>query len=270
VIDLALVSDAAAYGDAFADVYDEWYADVSDVDGTVERIAALAGGTAVLELGVGTGRIAAPLAARGVAVHGIDASDAMLRRLSSRPGGAGVRVWRGDMADLDLPGAPPFGVVFAAFNTFCNLADGAQQRRCLARSAALLAPDGCVVLETYVPADDVPAGRVLEVAAADERGLVIHASTTDHATQVVDGRHIVLCDGRATIRPWRIRYVTIDELDAMAADAGLVLESRHGGWRGERFDANATCHVSVWRRRYRRDVLRGGSHQQPDVVLHPS
>src|SRR5262245_41087141 len=113
--------EASTYGDGFADVYDDWYGNVSDVDATVAGVASLAaarGGDRVLELGVGTGRLALPLAARGLLVTGIDASPAMLDRLLAKPGAARVEAVLGDMAELPVPGR--YTVVFAAFNTFFN------------------------------------------------------------------------------------------------------------------------------------------------------
>jgi SAM-dependent methyltransferase len=127
--------DASTYGDRFADVYDRWYADVSDVDGCVSRVAELAGDGPVLELGVGSGRLAIPLARRGVEVHGLDASRAMLDRLAAKPGGELVRTVLGDMAEIALDDPPPFAVVLVAFNTLFNLTTEAAQRACVRRRA---------------------------------------------------------------------------------------------------------------------------------------
>src|SRR5690606_35670585 len=128
--------DPAAYGDAFADVYDDWYADVSDVAGTVEAIARLAGGGPVLELGIGTGRLALPLAAAGVEVHGVDASDAMVERLRAKPGCDAIPVLVGGFAEA-LPSVEAgFAVVFVVFNTFLNLVAPGAQARCVERVAA--------------------------------------------------------------------------------------------------------------------------------------
>jgi SAM-dependent methyltransferase len=231
-------------------VYDEWYGDVSDVDATVAALSSLAYGGPVLELGVGTGRLAVPLARTGLEVHGVDSSPAMLARLAARPGSEAVRAWKGDMADLRLDDSPPFAVAVAAFNTFCNLPTAAAQESCFAHVASLLAPGGRFVVEMFVPGDVVD-GRVIEVAQvdADAQLLVLRVSTTETSSQVVRGHHIELRDGRARTRPWTLRYATPAQLDAMAAAAGLVLERRDAGWRGEPFDTNAVLHVSVWRRR---------------------
>ncbi|MDP8987176.1 MAG: class I SAM-dependent methyltransferase, partial [Actinomycetota bacterium] len=121
--------DASTYGERFADVYDDWYGDVSDVDATVEAVARLAGDGPVLELGIGTGRLALPLKAAGLEVHGIDASPAMLERLRAKPGGEAVPVVIGDFADVavEVPGG--FAVVLVAYNTLFNLGSAAAQRR---------------------------------------------------------------------------------------------------------------------------------------------
>ena len=152
---------ADTYGESFADVYDDWYADVSDVDATVATIARLAGDGPVLELGVGTGRLAIPLAAAGVRVVGVDASPSMLRLLADKPGADAVTVVLADMAHLaegpgaeEIAAAGPYTVAFAAFNTFFNLATPDDQRRCLEGVFDLLVPGGVLVIEGFVPPED--------------------------------------------------------------------------------------------------------------------
>jgi SAM-dependent methyltransferase len=145
--------DASTYGERFAEVYDDWYGDVSDIEACTRRLAALSaahGGGPVLELGIGSGRLALPLARLGVEVHGIDASASMVERLRAKPGGESVTVTIGDMADLALADPPPFSVVFVAFNTLFNLATDADQRRCLRRVTEVLAPGGVLVVEAFV------------------------------------------------------------------------------------------------------------------------
>jgi SAM-dependent methyltransferase len=240
---------SSRYGDVFADVYDDWYHDVSDVGATVDAIASLAEGRPILELGAGSGRLAIPLAQRGLEVHGLDESHAMLARLAAKPGGEAVCALVGDMAELPIHRGPRFGVVFAAFNTLCNLSTADAQQRCIDGAAAVLAPDGRLVLEVVVPAVEPTRGRVVEVARARESELVLMVSEVNADTQEVHGRHVQLRDGRVTVRPWVLRYVRVDELDRMAGAAGLRLERRYGGWRGEAFDDAAGLHVSVWARR---------------------
>ena len=136
------------YGDRIADVYDEWYAEL-DPASAVELLAELAGDGRVLELAIGSGRIALPLAARGVEVHGIDASERMVERLRAKPGGEAIPVTMGDFADVPVEGT--FRVVFVAFNTFFALPDQEAQIRCFERVAAHLDGEGVFVLEAFVP-----------------------------------------------------------------------------------------------------------------------
>ena len=238
--------DDASYGDGFADVYDEWYQDVTDVEATVEAITRLAGGGRALELGVGTGRIALPLAARGVEVHGVDSSERMLDRLRAKPGAAVVSVTVGDMA-ADLPSGP-FQVVFVTYNTFFNLRTADAQRRCFHEVAARLAPGGVFVIEAFVPTDTGPGPRHdVGVRSMHRDAVVLSVSVTDPATQTAEGQYVELSErGGVRLRPWSIRYATPSELDEMATAAGLRLAARHADWHGSPFDADAAHHVSHW------------------------
>ena len=256
--------EASTYGDRFADVYDDWYADVTDVAACTERLAALAaarGGGPVLELGIGSGRLALPLAERGLDVHGIDASAAMLKRLRSKDGADALTLTEGDMADLDLPDPPPFAVVFVAFNTFFNLGSAEGQRRCLARVAELLAPEGLLVLEAFVPAEsgDSPAGTSVAPRRITADEVVLAVSEHDTAAQTITGQHIHVTEAGIRLRPWHLRYAAPVELDAMAAAAGLHLEWRDGGWDGSPFDDSAGVHVSGYGRGNVRSVRSPGS-----------
>ncbi len=240
--------DASTYGDRFADVYDDWYGDVTDVSACTNRLAQLAheaGGGPVLELGIGSGRLAIPLAERGIEVHGIDASAAMLDRLRAKQGGANLRVTQGDMAALEIVDPPVFSVVFVAFNTFFNLGSVDDQQQCLHRVASLLAPQGLFVLEAFVPPDDGPAtaGAVTpRHITADE--VVLSISQHDRDAQTISGQHVHLTEHGTRLRPWHLRYATPMQLDAMAATAGLSPRWRHAGWAEEPFGADATVHVS--------------------------
>lgn len=245
--------EASTYGDRFADVYDDWYHDVSDVDATVERVAALAGarGGRVLELGAGSGRLAVPLADRGLAVWAVDASSAMIDRLRGKPGGDRVHALVDDMAELGAPGLGEdgFGVVLCAFNTLFNITDTDGQRRCLSRARELLAPDGVVVIEAFVPP---PGGeRDAAVGAVEPRHIgldevVLTVSRLDPATRTITGQHVQITEAGVRLRPWVLHYASPDELDALAAEAGLRRVERHAGWRGEEFTAAAETHVTVY------------------------
>jgi SAM-dependent methyltransferase len=239
--------DAASYGDGMADVYDEWYAGL-EVDEPVAALAGLARTGPVLELGVGTGRLAIPLAARGLTVHGVDASAAMVAVLKAKPGGDAVHVTVGDMAGPEPAG--PFSLVFAAVNTFFGAFQRAEdQQACIQSVAARLAPGGRFVVEAFVPEPD-QSGDGVAVRELRADRVVLTVTVTDVASQTARGQFVELVDGeRVRLRPWAIRWCTPEQLDAMAAAADLSLEHRWGGWRGEPFTADSSRHVSVWRRK---------------------
>jgi SAM-dependent methyltransferase len=236
------------YGRSFADVYDDWYADVSDVDATVEHVAELAravGGGRVLELGVGSGRLALPLAARGLDVTGIDLSDSMLDLLAAKPDAAALTVHRGDMAEADILVDGTFSVVFVAFNTFFNLDSEQRQRRCLTAVARILEPGGSFVVEAFVPIDPPDhVERDLSATRVELDRLVLAATEHDPAAQTITGQHVDITEAGVRLRPWRIRYASPVQIDDMAGDVGLVLAARHAGWRGEQVTATTTTHVS--------------------------
>ncbi|MGH9227403.1 MAG: class I SAM-dependent methyltransferase [Acidimicrobiales bacterium] len=243
----------STYGDRFADVYDDWYGDVSDVDATVERVAALtaaAGTDRVLELGGGSGRLALPLAARGIATWTVDASLAMVRRLRGKPGGAGVRAVVGDMAALPLSPRARFGVVLCAFNTLFNLTTIEAQRRCLADAADRIVPDGGrLVVESFVasPPDEGDAA----IGAVEPRRIgldevVLTVTRVDPASHTITGQHVQITEAGIRLRPWMLRYLSPGELDALAADVGLRLVERHAGWRAEPFTGDSSTHVSTY------------------------
>jgi hypothetical protein len=234
-----------AYGEAIADVYDDWYPEVSDVDGTVEAVAALAGTAPVLELGIGTGRLALPLRAAGVDVHGVDASPAMVERLRAKPGGDRIPVVVGDFAEV-LP-AGPFAVVFAAFNTLLNLTAPGALERCLGLVRERLRPGGRLVVEAFVPADD-PAPSGVDVRRVDGDEVVLSVFRRAPGTDVVRGSLVSISEaGGVRLRPWSIRTIGPDELDGLARAAGFEVEARHGGWRGEPFDDASDRYVVRYR-----------------------
>ena len=252
--------DSSTYGDRFADVYDDWYGDVTDAEACATRIAALARGGPVLELGVGSGRLALPLVARGVAVHGIDASPEMLAKLRAKPGSEAIHLTTGDMAELALVDPPGFSVVFVAFNTFFNVTTAAEQQRCFDRVATLLTPDGLFVVEAFVPADD-DEGSSSSVTprrmSADE--VVLQVVQRDESDQTITGQHVHITEGGIRLRPWFLRYAPPAELDAMAEAAGLTLAWRHADWEETAFGPEAPVHVSAYGRGNVRTVLPPGS-----------
>jgi SAM-dependent methyltransferase len=234
----------ASYGDGFADVYDDWYADVSPSGATARFVAARTAGP-VLELGSGTGRLAAPMRLAGLDVVGLDASTAMLRRsLDQHPD---VPVVAADMAELPVR-MRAFGAVLVAFNTLFNLTTTAAQRRCLTQAGQSLAPGGLAIVEAFVPGGGAgEASDRVDVVRMDADLVVLRVSRTDPARGTVAGHHVELRDGAPVrLRPWQLRFSAPDELDRLAAAAGLHLVERHGGWEGEAFDDASDLHVSVY------------------------
>lgn len=242
---------SSTYGDAFADVYDRWYHDLDDVPAAVAALAALTPpGGHVLELGVGTGRLAIPLAialdARAATVTGIDSSGPMLERLAANDAGALVRMVRGDMVDA-LP-HEPIDVALLAYNTLFNLLSAARQEACLAAIAGRLSPSGIVVIEAFVPDDDSAPRRHdvgLRSMTSDEVVLSVSRATRDD--QCIEGQYITISEaGGVRLRPWAIRWATPDQLDEMAARTGLVRLGRWSSLGGERYDEHSARHVSIY------------------------
>lgn len=241
--------DDASYGEGFADVYDDWYAGITDVGTTVATLAALATGGPVLELGVGTGRLAIPLVATGLTVHGVDSSPAMLQRLAAKPGGDAVHVTVGDMSD-DLP-AGPFTLTFVAYNTFWNLLTEARQRNCFSNVAQRLTADGVFVVEALVPdpaLHDPPSQVGIRSLAADR--VVLSVTRASVGEQLAEGQFIDITEsGGVRLRPWSIRWVTVEQLDAMAEAADFALAERWEAFDRSPFGPASTRHVSVYRKR---------------------
>jgi SAM-dependent methyltransferase len=238
---------AETYGERGADLYDSWYQDILDPGDCVDRLVELAGGGPVLELGVGTGRIALPLAARGLEVHGIDASPAMLERLRAKPGAEGVHTYLGDMGKVAVDGE--FPLVLVAANTLFMLPSQDEQVDCFQAVARRLTAGGRFVVEAQVPEPRMYATR-REVRAqrVDTDSVVLVASTFDPLTQRMEAQQIQLGEGGVRLVPGVLRFAWPAELDLMARLAGLRLSQRWGGWRHEPFTAATTLHVSVYER----------------------
>ena len=238
--------DDQSYGEGFADVYDDWYADITDVAATTATLAEFAAGGPVLELGIGTGRLALPLSAAGVEVHGIDSSAAMLDRLRTKPGADAIRAVQGDMVD-GLPDGP-FSLVFVAYNTFFGLLTEARQQACLHAVAARLRPEGAFAVEAFVPEPDHESAPSVTVRSVAVDRVVLSVSTADPEAQRAEGQYIDITEaGGVRLRPWSIRWATPAQLDEMAAAAGLRLVARWAGFDRAPFDAESARHVSVYR-----------------------
>ena len=247
--------DSATYGDRFAEVYDDWYGAITDTAASVDTLAELADGRPVLELGVGTGRLAAPLAERGLQVTGVDASRAMLDRLAAK--GGRVTAVLGDMADPPL-GDERFGLVVIAYNTLFNLVDPADQARCLSNAAGRLQAEGILVIEAFVPhpaAKPVDSVEPREVAADK---VVLSVSRSRPESQEVLGQYIDITESGIALRPWHIRWSTPAQIDQMAAEAGLELSDRWADWARTAFDDTSVNHTSIYRVRRSEQLFDGG------------
>jgi SAM-dependent methyltransferase len=240
---------SSSYGDAFADVYDDWYRDLGDLDATVALLSELAGGGTVLELGVGTGRLAVPLRRSVAAVTGVDSSQKMLDRLASNDPLGTVDVVLGDMVD-DLPDGR-FDVVVAAYNTVFNLLTAERQQACFDAVAARLTDHGSFVVEAFVPQPHT--GSQVSVRSLDTDRVVLSASIHHADDQRADGQFVELTEaGGVRLRPWSIRWAEPEQLDEMARASGLTLSERWGDYARSEFDIMSERHVSI----YRRDGLR--------------
>jgi SAM-dependent methyltransferase len=234
------------FGDEVAARYDESAADMFDpdvLDPAVEFLAALAGDGAALELGIGTGRIALPLAQRGIQVSGIDLSDAMVAKLREKPGGEAIEVAIGDFATTRVAGA--FTLAYLVFNTIGNLTTQDAQASCFENVATHLEPGGCFVIEVGVPGlRGLPTGERFHVFDFGEQHIGI--DEYDVETQRLVSHHLSLRDGSWQLVSMPFRYVWPSELDLMARAAGLTLRERWSGWNREPFTHESTKHISVW------------------------
>jgi SAM-dependent methyltransferase len=231
-----------------AERYDESSAGMFDpavVEPVVDFLAELAGDGAALELGIGTGRIALPLAQRGVRVHGIDLSEAMVAKLREKPGGEELEVTIGDFATTRVEGS--FSVAYLAFNTINNLTTQDAQVACFENAAAHLEPGGCFVIEVGVPRlTRLSPGETYNVFAFGETHIGV--DEYDVENQGLVSHHLWPAGGTWERRSIPFRYVWPAELDLMARLAGMSLRDRWAGWAKERFTGESGAHVSVWER----------------------
>ncbi|MGW3283635.1 class I SAM-dependent DNA methyltransferase [Streptomyces sp. NPDC001002] len=242
-----MVYDDGYFGESVAAAYDESSAEMFEADTVepaVDVLVGLAGGGRALEFGVGTGRIALPLARRGVEVHGIDLSRAMVARLREKPGGAEIGVTIGDFATSTVDGE--FAVAYLVFNTLMNLTTQDAQVDCFRNAAEHLVPGGCFVVEVMVPdLRRLPPGQDTVPFHVGERRLGF--DTYDVGTQAMSSHHVRIDgDGRASYLSVPFRYVWPAELDLMARLAGMRLRDRWEDWARTPFTSESRRHVSVW------------------------
>jgi SAM-dependent methyltransferase len=240
----------STYGDRIADVYDARFVEpfAEDTGRAVAFLKELAGERSVLELGIGTGRVAIPLSESGSEVHGIDTSEAMLAKMRTKPGGDRIQTTVGSFADFSLP--TKFGVIYVVFNTFFGLLTQEEQISCFKAAARHLEGDGVFVMQAFVPdvtRFDVHNQRVsVESVGVDE--VTLETSTHDPFAQRTDSAYVVIREGRVQTYPVRIRYAYPSELDLMARLAGLTLRERWADWDRQAYPSKSWTHVSVWER----------------------
>jgi SAM-dependent methyltransferase len=240
------MSDDGYFDERVAARYDESAADMFDpevVDPIVGLLVELAGSGRALELGIGTGRIALPLAQQGVPVHGIELSNAMAAKLRGKPGGEDIGVTIGDFATTTVEGT--FSVAYLVFNTILNLTTQAAQVACFQNVAAHLEPGGCFVIEVGVPGlQELPPGETFRVFHVSENRWGF--DEYDVANQGLISHHVEIVDGKAERLSIPFRYAWPSELDLMAQLAGMSLRNRWSGWKREPFTSDSDKHVSVW------------------------
>lgn len=242
--------ESSTYGQCWADVYDEapFVSSLSPPGLVADVLADMAGDGPALELGIGTGRIALPLAERGVHVTGIDAAPEMVDKLRDKPGGENIDVAIGDFADVDVDDT--FPLVFAVFNTFFALTTQDAQVACFANVAEHLGDRGVFVIEAFVPDPTrFDEGQTVRTTALDTDTAHFELSQHDPATQRITSQQVTLRHGEPIeLRPIQLRYAYPSELDLMARLAGLRLRNRWAGWDRTPFTASASIHISVYER----------------------
>jgi SAM-dependent methyltransferase len=240
--------DAGAYGRDIADDYDELYDAVPDTDAAVQRLASLAGRGPILELGIGTGRLALPLQARGFEVSGIEGSQEMLDVLRSKPGGEAIPVVVGDFSEAELPRR--FALVVLALHTIFGLPTPDDQIRCFRNAARHLVPGGRFVVEARVvdPADFAD-GQAVQSRFSGPESVELQIQRYDAVTQRMQVTNVHLADGREVrLNSYVNQYATPREFDLMARIGGLRLRERCEDWEGRPFTAASRRHVSVYER----------------------
>jgi SAM-dependent methyltransferase len=241
--------DDGYFDERVAARYDESSAEMFDpevVDPVVDFLAELTANGRALELGIGTGRIALPLMQRGVPVHGIELSQAMVARLRAKPGSDEIGVTIGDFSTATVDGT--FSVAYLVFNTISNLTTQAAQVACFQNVASHLEPGGCFVIEVGVPGlQELPHGNTLRVFHVSEDRWAF--DEYDVANQGLISHHFRIVEGKVDRLSIPFRYTWPSELDLMAQLAGMSLRERWSGWKREPFTSESDKHVSVWEKR---------------------
>jgi SAM-dependent methyltransferase len=236
---------AETYGETHADIYDSWHGQLEQA--TIETLADLASGGRVLELGIGTGRVAIPLAERGIEVHGIDASPTMVAKLHAKPGGQRIQVVIGDLASPAMD--EEFSLVYVVFNTFFCLLTQKDQVQCFRNVAQRLTQEGVFLIEAFVPDLSMyPGGQCVRASRVGADQVSLDIMRHNSAEQYVAGQQITITEYGTKLYPIHIRYAWPSELDLMAQLAGLRLQSRWSNWRRDPFNSDSKSHISVYER----------------------
>jgi SAM-dependent methyltransferase len=236
--------EPSTYGERIADVYDD-HPNMPETEGCVEFLAGVAGTRRVLELGIGTGRVAIPLAARGLKVAGIDASPAMVGKMRAKPGGDPIQVEIGNFADVKINGR--FSLIYIVFNTLFALESQEEQIRCFQRVARHLSDDGVFVIEAFYPDHSYFArGQRVGVSRIGLDSVFLETSTHDKTGQRTKAAHVVISESGIKVYPIQIRYAYPPELDLMARLGGMRLKARYANWDRSPFGPNSEKHISVY------------------------
>jgi SAM-dependent methyltransferase len=236
-----------AFGEEVAESYDELNQRGDEAD-AVAFLTDLAQGGRALELAIGTGRIAVPLAARGIRVDGVDVSPAMVARLQAKAGADQISVVMGDFAEVPVQGT--YQLIFVVFNTLFNLLTQDAQVRCFENVAAHLTTDGSFVVEAFVPASfyRLRDNQYVDMEAIAVDHIQLDVARHDPVRQLLEESHVSLSSGGVRVNPIVTRYAWPSELDLMARVAGMRLKDRWAGWNREPFTSTSTNHVSVYGR----------------------
>jgi SAM-dependent methyltransferase len=233
----------STYGDRVAEIYDEWHPAAP-----AEMVAALkdlTGTGPALELGIGTGRIALPLAAQGLEIHGVDASEAMVTKLRAKPGGDRIPVRVGNFVEVGANGN--YSLIFVVFNTFFALRSQEEQVQCFANVARRLRPGGLFLIEAFVPDPTrFTRGQIIQAMQVGVDEVKLEASRHDPLTQRMFSQHVLITEKGVKLYPVQVRYAWPAELDLMARLAGMRLRERWGDWQRDPFTAASTHHISIY------------------------
>ena len=243
---------ASTYGDTYAAVYDLWYGEqdsaraknLSDPDHVARKVVELAEAGAVLELGIGSGRLAIAIDKMGLEVTGVDSSALMLDLLRSKHDAKNIRIVHDDMSKCSELEDNSYSVVLIGFNTFFNLTTRKSQQECIQTCARVLKPKGKLIIEAFVPVPQVTDHVSVRSMEVDE--LLLDAVKVDPINQTISGQLVKMSTAGNQFYPYLLRYCSPTEIDEMAVESGFKLVERHQDWLNNSFHEESSKHVSVW------------------------